>query len=161
VRKGFFLLLSGVVAVAAIAAGCGNSGGGGSGVTESSISKPEYITKAEIVCTNGNKQIEIDYGAFLGETDEENPGNGEDKVDFNKFVDNVITPNVEREIEELRELGAPKGDAGKVEAMLKAREESIAIAEKDPEAVIQDSKKVFGKASAAAEEYGLKLCATR
>ena len=155
-RKGFFLLLGGVCAIGLLVVGCG--GGGNDEVSVSSLSKNQYVLKAEEVCEKGTKKIETDFGVFL--TEEEKVKHPT-KADYAKLVEIVLVPNVETEIEELRELGAPKGDSGEIETMLKTREESIAIAEEDPEAVIHDSTKVFGKASKAADAYGLKTCGTR
>jgi hypothetical protein len=157
VRKVVLLAVGAICTPALLATGCGG-GGDGDTVTVSSMSKSQYVKKADRVCEEGTKNSEVDFGVFLKEEQSvKNPT----KADFVKLVGTVVAPNVEAEVEELRELGAPRGDVGKVEAMLKAREESIAIAEEDPEAVIQNSEKVFGKASRVAGEYGLKACATR
>jgi hypothetical protein len=122
------------------------------------MSKSQYVKKADRVCEEGTKDTEVDFGVFLRE---EQNVKSPTEADFVKLVETVVAPNIEAEVEELRELGAPSGDVGKVEAMLEAREESIAIAEENPEAVIRDTKKVFGEASRMASEYGLKACATR
>jgi hypothetical protein len=156
VRNGIFLL-AGVCAMAVLAAGCGGSSGD-STITESSISKDQYIIKANGICERGTKKIQTDFGVFLKEKENvTKPTN----ADYTELYEKVLAPNVSAEIEELRELGAPKGDGSEIEAILVAREGSMTRAEEDPEAIVNDSKKVFGKASKLAGDYGLKLCANR
>ncbi len=158
-RKRVLLLFAGACSVALLGAGCGGGGGGDSAeVTESSMSKSEYVAQANQVCEKGSQSLETDFAVFVKEAEGKK---SQAKAEYVKLVETVIAPNVEAETEELRELGAPEGDLAKVKEILKAREESIAIAEEDPEAVIHNSEKVFGKASKVAGEYGLKACATR
>jgi hypothetical protein len=158
VRNGILSLLGGVFVAMLAASGCGGGGGNDTTVTESSIRKPQYVAKATAICESGTKKIETDFGVFLKEKEGVTQPSAADYVEL---YEKVVAANVPDEVEELRELGAPKGDAKEVEAMLKAREESVAIAKEDPEAIVKDSKKVFGKASALAKSYGLKACGTR
>ena len=157
-RKGFFLLLGGACAFALLVTGCGGGSGNDSEVTASSLSKAQYIQKANAVCEKGTKQIATDFAVFLKEKESVKEPT---EADYVQLFNTVVAPNVEREIDELRELGAPKGDEKEVEAILQAREESIQIAEEDPEAIIENSDKVFARASKVAAGYGLKTCATR
>jgi len=156
----FGMLLACAFAAAALSAGCGSSssGSGTTQVTASSVSTAEFKSKAESVCESGSKQIELDYAAFLKEKGSvKNPS----KAVFEELVAAVVTPNVEREIEEISEIGAPSGEVDKVQAIVDTRQESIDLAEADPEAVVHNSKKIFAKASKTALEYGLPACATR
>lgn len=155
------MLLACALAVVALSAGCGSSSGSSGSenqVTISSVSKEQFKSKAETVCESGSKQIELDYAAFIKEQGNvQNPS----KAVFEELVAAVVTPNVEREIKEISEIGAPNGDVDKVQAIVDTRQESIALAEADPEAVVQNPKKIFAKASKTASEYGLPACATR
>ncbi len=151
-----FLVLATACVASFVVSACGGGGGDSGEVTVSSLSKAQYVRNASEVCEHGTKQIEVDYGTWL-KTLKEKPT----EADYSKLVDTAVVGDIGQEIDELRELGAPKGDAKEIETVLQLREESIQIAEEDPEAVIENADKVFAKASKAASEYGLQACATR
>ena len=156
--RGVFAVLAGVLAATVAMVGCGSGGGSDTAVAESSISKAQYVKQAEAVCQKGNEEVEADFATFYRENEDVKKPTESVYV---SLVEEVMEPNISAEVEELRELDVPKGDAAQIEAMLSAREESISIAEGEPKAVIDDSEKVFGKASKLADAYGLKDCATR
>jgi hypothetical protein len=152
-----FAALIGALAIVLVATGCGG-GGDSTEVTAASISKAQFIKQAEAICESGNKQLQIDFAAFLkNNAGIEHPT----EATYAELVNTVVAPDIEREVEELRELGAPSADLDQVQAMLDAREESVALAEEDPQAVTHNSEKVFAKASKLAKEYGMETCATR
>jgi hypothetical protein len=156
--RGAFAVFAAVLAAVVVMAGCGSGGGSDTAVAESSISKAQYVKQAEAVCKKGNEELEADFAAFVREKEDVKTPHESDYVEL---FEKVLEPNISTEIEELHELDVPQGDASKVEAILSAREESLTIAEAEPKEVIENSKKVFGKASSLADEYGLKDCATR
>jgi hypothetical protein len=140
-----------VLAVGAL--GCGG-GGGTDEVTAASISKAQYIKEASAVCEATVKRMKTDFGVFL-KTHEGKTGS--DEAESNELIATVLAPNVEREVEELRELGAPENDVKTVEKMLRLREETVTLAEEDPEAVFTNEP--FEKSINAAKKYGLAACA--
>jgi len=156
--RGAFAVLVGVLGAAIAMFGCGGGGGSDTAVAESSISKSQYVKQAEAVCKKGNEEMEADFAAFVREKEDVKTPHESDYVEL---LEKVVAPNVSTEVDELQELDVPQGDASKVEAILSAREESLTIAENEPKALIENSKKVFGKASSLAGEYGLDDCATR
>jgi hypothetical protein len=153
--KGIPALLVGAL-VAMLAVGCGGgSSGGDTEVTVSSMSKAEFIKKADAVCKKGSEAITADYGEFLREhKGVKNPT----EALFSELVDRVVAPNLEREVEEIRALGAPKGQEARVEAVLAAVERSLTTAEEEPRNVINDMPKVFGEADKVAKQYGFRVC---
>jgi len=143
------------VAIVFAIAGCGSSDGSGS---DNSISKEEFIAKADAICKQSNARLEAAFGKFL----KENP-NLKKTSDprLQQLVGGAMVPSLKREIEELRALGIPAGDEEKVEAMISALEEGLETAERDPQAVTNSSDAVFGIASRIGGEYGLKVCGSR
>jgi hypothetical protein len=109
--KQLIVLVAAVLAAALVVTGCGSS---------DSISKAEFVKKADAVCKKGEEAVRKDFGAFA-ETHENVKKPTE--ADYAELVDAVVVENVEKEVDDLRALGAPEGDEGKVEAMLQAREE--------------------------------------
>lgn len=161
--RGAFAVLAGVLVAAVVMFGCGGSSSGSGGgsdttVSESSISKAEYVKQAEAVCEKGNEELEADFATFVKEKENVKKAS---EADYVELLEKVVAPNISAEVEELRELDVPKGDASQVGAMLIAREESLSIAEEEPKAMVADSEKVFGKATKLASAYGLKACASR
>jgi hypothetical protein len=132
--------------------------GCGSDSSTASVTKAEFIKKAEAACEKGSEGIQKDFAAFIKKHENvKNPT----KADFAELVDVAMVPSITTEITELKAIGAPSGDEGQVDAIVKAREVSVKKAEDEPELVVQESKKIFGEASQLAKAYGLKACATR
>jgi hypothetical protein len=151
------LALIAVVAMAALLlAGCG--GGSEDSSSGKSISKEDFIVKADAICKKGTERLQKAIFAAL-----KNPQNltkvSEDEQI--KIVTTAMVPNVSREVKELRALGIPDGDEEKIDAMIAALEEGVETAEQDPEAVTKSSDVVFGISSRIAGEYGLTACSRR
>ncbi|MDX6608757.1 MAG: hypothetical protein QOF85_682 [Solirubrobacterales bacterium] len=147
---------AGALVITLIFAGCG---GGDSSSSTTSISKEEFIVKADAVCKRGTKRLEAGLVQFLTKGKKiQKPS----QQDNEKFVVTILIPSLRQEIKEIQALGVPKGDEEKVGAMIDALEEGLETAEDDPEAVAAGSTDiVFGIASRLAGEYGLETCGSR
>lgn len=147
-----------VLGVALVWAGCGSSSDSNSEVTASSISKAQFIKEADAACKKGEEEIQEDFKAFAAENASvKNPT----EEQFSELIDAVLVANIEREVEDIRALGAPKGDEQEVEAILVAREEGIEEAEAQPKRAVQGNMAGFEKADKLAKEYGFGSCAQR
>ena len=148
-------LVAGALAIFLVVAGCG---GGDSDSSTASITKAEFIKQADAACKKSEEEIQNDFAVYIKKHEDlKNPT----EADYAELVETILVPNVDQEVEDIRALGAPSGDEDQVEAMLEAREESVKTAEDDPQLVLNESDKVFAKASKLAKEYGLEGCATR
>jgi hypothetical protein len=157
----------GVIALAAVAAtlvvaGCGGGGGGDPTVTTGSLSKEAFVKKADAICTKGNARLQKGFALYLRKNKKSiialrHPS----KADYDGLIGGVLVPNLEREIKEIRALGAPAGDEERIEAIFTAWEEGIEVAENDPNAVRHSSEAIFGIGSRLAKEYGLEVCGSR
>jgi hypothetical protein len=152
------ILFAGACSAALLVAGCGG-GGGSTTITMSSIGKVQFVREADAICVKGSHQVEDAASEYL----REHPKalQGKEELDFDKLVQTILVPAVEQELEELRALGAPKGDQGQVEAILVAVEEGREKSEEDPKPAVVGGSKAFVKANELAKEYGLELCAVR
>jgi hypothetical protein len=150
-------------AIAIIAAGCGGSSDDGEEITASSLSKAEFIARADAICAKGQRQVERNFGAYAKETDlkVQQITKKPTKEQVNGLVNTVLVPAIEEEIAEIRALGAPAGDEDKIEAMLEAMEEGIETAEGLPQKVLEQTGIAFGIGSRLAKEYGLTTCGQR
>ena len=151
--RGAFIAAAMVIAL--VMAGCG---GGDSSTVSGSISKEEFIAKADAVCKKGTERMQAAIAGIL-----KNQLNitKVTKAEQEKIVNTVMIPSVSREAKELRALGVPAGDDEKVDAMITALEEGVETAERDPQAVTKSSDAIFGIASRIAGEYGAEVCGSR
>jgi hypothetical protein len=150
--RGAFVAAAMVIALAV--AGCG----GDSSTAAGSISKEEFIAKADAVCKKGTERMQAAIARVL--KDQRNLTKVS-KADQEKIVKTVMVPSVSRETKELRALGVPDGDDERVDAMITALEEGAETAERNPEAVTGSSDVIFGIASRIGGEYGLTACGSR
>jgi len=151
--RGAFIAMA--MAIVLVVAGCG---GGDSSTAAGSISKEEFIAKADAVCKKGTERMQAAIGRII----KNQPNIAKvSKGEQEKIVATVMVPSVSREAKELRALGVPDGDDEKVDAMITALEEGVETAERDPEAVTKSSDAIFGIASRIAGEYGAVGCGSR
>jgi predicted small secreted protein len=154
--RGPFALIAAVVMAALLLAGCG--GGSDDSGSGKSISKEEFIAKADAICKKGTERLQTAIFAALKTPQNLTKVSQAEQV---KIVKTAMVPNVSREVKELRALGIPDGDDEKVDAMITALEEGVETAEQDPEVVTESSDAVFGISSRIAAEYGLEACGSR
>ncbi len=146
-------LLAAALAVVLAVAGCG-----GSDSSTASITRAEFIKKADAACRKGEEEIQKEFAVYIkGHEDVTSPT----EDDYSELVETIFVPSAEQEMDEIRALGIPRGDEDQVEALLDARERSIEAAKDEPKALISNSKKIFGEASKLANDYGLKDCGNR
>jgi len=138
-----------------LASGCG----GGSGAIEiqtGSLSKAEFIKKADAVCLKNQEKAARDLIGYVRKRNITITGSLPKGVAAALF-DTVIEPTYRREITEISELGAPDEDADKVIAMLEAIEAGLAEGQRDPAAALSRNELV-AQAGTLARAYGLAGC---
>jgi predicted small secreted protein len=158
--RGPLALIAAVIVAALLAAGCGGGSDDSSG--GESISKEEFIVKADAICEKGSKRMEAELFKFL----RKNRTGGtlrKPSVEQNeKFIVTILIPNLKREIDELEALDVPDGDEEKIDALITALEEGLETAEDDTATVAAGTSDiVFGIASRLAGEYGAEVCGSR
>jgi len=160
-----------LVALAAGATGCGaGSSESSAGSTESSpqssspLSKEAFVKKADAICLESQKRIETEFVAFLKKNEIEEIGQKgesakEAEARSNEAIETIGVPQLDRQVDELRELEPPADEKAKVDAYLAAIEKKVEEAEKDPKALSGPAKTVFAESDAAAKGIGFKVCA--
>jgi hypothetical protein len=145
-------LLVSALATAAVAAGCGEDDDGTT--ANPAPSKDEFIAEADRICAAGDKEIDADAGAILGaEARDERPSPAQVK----RIVDEAIAPGVQSQVDDIRALTPPEGDADQIAAFLEAAEAGVAALRDDPERLITDDDPL-AEASRLAADYGLEVC---
>lgn len=152
--KRLIALLVGVVAVLAVFAGCGGGDGDSDG-DGSSLTKAEFIEKADAICKDGEKSIEDGAEQFAedNDVDVEKPT----KQQQEDVIRQVVAPEIRKQAEEIGQLGAPAGEGKEVEAIVAAVEEGADELEGEP-AQLLEGKNPLAEGSKLAHEFGLKVC---
>jgi hypothetical protein len=137
------------------ATGCG--GGGDAETASASISKTEFVKKANEVCAAASEQLKSGYNEFTAGLNGEPQGQALAAAQA-ELVATVLVPVKRQEAEQLRETGAPNGDEERFEAMVEALEKGIDEASADPEEAVSGRLPSFLTVSRLAKHYGLAGC---
>jgi hypothetical protein len=154
VRKRFALLAAAAV-VAILVAGCG--GGSDSTGSTSSLTKAEFVKQGNAICAKGNKAIEEGFENWVKENhlkQNQQPT----KAELAAVSEEVLIPNVQTELEEIRALGLPSEGGGEADKLLKAAEKGLEEGEEDPSVLANESSGTFAEANKLAREFGLVKC---
>jgi hypothetical protein len=141
------LALTAVLALGAIAAGCGGSSNDSS---TSDLTKAEWIAKADVICQQGNQEIEQAANEQFGN---EKPS----EADIQQFTQGVVLLGTQDQVDKIRDLGAPSGDEDQVNKILDTVQADIDKAKSDGSSI---SESTFADGNALAKQYGLKVCGT-
>jgi hypothetical protein len=166
-RSLIFLLV--VLGAVAALVGCGSGGGDGAGgstatstapaISTSSLSKNEFVAKAEGACQAARKNIWEDATVYLQQHEPKaNPSTY--PFTFAGMVKTVILPIIRSEIAAIRRLGAPAGDEGEVEAFVNSEQEIVAqLAKRKRLSSSIALERSFAPSGKLARTYGLEGCA--
>ncbi|HEU4463221.1 MAG TPA: hypothetical protein VFR75_11575 [Solirubrobacterales bacterium] len=141
------------MAVVLAASGCGEDDGAAE--TAAALSKAEFTEQANAICAKANQEITKTSEQFAKEnlSEEERPTTAQISE-----LAKLALPTINRQLEELRALGAPAGDEQEVDAIFAAAEEALAEGEQEPIAIYGANGGAFEKANQLATAYGLDKC---
>ena len=144
-NKRLFILA--LVALLAAAVGCGSSGS--EGTSETSVTKKQYVLRAEKVCLN----TESEQFQTISTYSQEHP-----EVDEEKAVVEAGLPPLEAELAKLEALEQPRTGNAQLEAFFAAFDRAITESQEDPSRVLTQEGNPFATPNKLAEAYGLKGC---
>lgn len=142
------ILAAVLAALALIAAGCGGDDEEASGPP---LTKEEFITQADEICATGDEEINTAAEEQFGDLTEEPP-----VEDQEAFLTDVVAPNYEGQLSQIRELSPPEEDTEEIEAVLTSLDDLITQLQDDPAAVLEATEPP--EASRLAQDYGLQNC---
>jgi len=143
------------MSLALIAAGCGSSDDSTDTVEETvTLSKTEFIKQGDQICERAEKESETEAEEFAEENDFELEKASEEQLE--EAIGEVLVPALDRQVEEIKALGAPEGDEEQVEAITAALEDASADVADDPSQAFEGEP--LEKASKLAKEYGFEVC---
>jgi len=142
------------VALAAALSACGADGG--ETVPTGTLTKPQFLRKAEAVCRRSMEELnKADLAAWRKYEPDHTTT---DEAVLNK-ISLALIPAKEREVRRLRAVGLPKGDERYVYDMLQVWDEGLEEAREDP-SLIREAGPGTGlyKSYEMASTYGLEGC---
>jgi hypothetical protein len=139
------------LALVASAVGCG---GGGDAAP---LTKAQFIKQADAICLHSAGRFQTLFNRFMQTTPDPRLPADRPLKQWTEIVETVFAPVKEQELEELRALGAPRGDEQRIEAIFAAIEDGLKEVEEDP-TVESDTEEQFEKSSRLARAYGLTVC---
>lgn len=161
--KAFFVTAVAMTALLALASGCGGSdssnasAGGEITVETGSLSKAEFIERADKICETSQKQVIQEFFAYIKVNKRPSSKAGQEAW-MGKLVDDVLVPNYEERIAEISDVGAPEGDEEKVAAFLNAIQERLGEVQEKPNE-LNTNPEPWAKPIKLATAYGFTVCA--
>lgn len=112
------------------------------------ISKDEFVKKANAICKKGSDELsdaasDVDVSGGLDKLEE--------------FMTDTAIPNIEKQIENIRDLGFPDGDKAKLEGILEDAGKAIDEIKKDPGDALSGGNP-FADVNEGLQAYGLDDC---
>ena len=145
------LAILAALAALVVVAGCGGGDDSSSSSTTAAaaLTKDEFITQADQICSDGDAAIQAaqpDFGA-----------SGPSEDDINAFVTDTLVPNLQSQHDAIAALGVPTGDEDTISSLLDQLQSAIDGIKADPSSVAS-GQDTFADVNKAAADYGLKKC---
>jgi hypothetical protein len=141
------MLIAGMLTASVGAAGCGSSSKTASTPTTPTITKAEFLAKANAICAKADPLLSA-AGAKL----ETQPP----KAQVAALVKRTYVPAIEAQVTAIKALGVPAGAQASVTSMLSLAQADLNKLESNPALVSTD---VFADFAKVAHPYGLTACA--
>jgi len=153
-----FLVLAATLAVVVVAGGCGGASADEITVQTGSLSKAEFIKRANAICEAVRSRFLREYVALYEQKKPKLTG-AAPGVWLSEVVDAVLLPNYEqRMIDEISALGAPASEEKEVASFLNSLQQRLDEVHQNP-VELTKSPYPFAKPARVAKKYGLTGCA--
>jgi hypothetical protein len=153
--KRFIALLAALVAVALVVAGCGSDNS--TTDTTASLTKAEFVKQGNAICKEGNEKIESEFEKFAKENNL-NQKKPPTEAQIEEAAEQFLIPQIRKQVEGLRALGAPSGEEAKVNALLDDVETALEEVEEDPSLLSGEKSEPFEDVNKEARAVGLTTC---
>ncbi len=148
-----WISISAALAAASFFTGCGGDNDNTTSASDSTLTKAEFISRADAICAKANKKDNAAGDRFF-----KNNPNPTDAQHV-QFLNQHVIPGIQAEIDGVRALSPPSGDEEEVKAILDAAQQGLDEARQNPLVLTQEQgPPAFAKADKLAAAYGLKVC---
>jgi hypothetical protein len=132
--------------LALFVSGCGGGGDDKQASAATSLSKAEFVKQGNAICKKASKERVAKFEAHTGD------------ISTEEIVLKYTLPSMQEIGEQLGELGAPKGDEEKIEAIVTGIDEGVEKSEEEIEKDPEGFDIYVAPAEKQAVAYGLKEC---
>ena len=130
------------------AAGCGGSTKGSKAATTPTITRAEFVAKANAICASADPALNAENAKLL---------NHPSPAAVAAAVKNVYVPSIEGQIAHIRALGTPAGEEATVNRLLVLVQADLNRIKKNP--LMMATTDAFGDFAKVAHTYGMTACA--
>jgi hypothetical protein len=127
---------------ALLAAGCGGDDGG---------TRDDFIEEADSICEEASAELSEAQSEAFGD---QKPTEAESLA----FAQQSVIPSVQAQIDAIRDLEPPPGEAAQVNAILAAAQADLDRAKQNPSVLAREG--AFSNSNRLASQYGLTACAS-
>lgn len=150
-----FCLVGTTAALLLFASGCGGGSDGEVTVKTGSLSKAEFVKRADTICKTARTQFTNEYTAFL-KRNKSRISKANESALQSELVDGILIPSFKKDVEEISTLGAPSGNVKGVASFLNGLQQRLNELHADPSEL---SARMFAKPAKLAKAAGLNGCA--
>jgi ABC-type taurine transport system substrate-binding protein len=143
------ILVASAVAIGGFAAGCGSSND--NSTSTSSLSKAEWIAKADAICKAGNQEI----NAAAHQTFSKGAKPTQQQVQ--QFFQGTVIPKTQDQVSRIKALGLPSEQASQANAVLSSAQSTLDRVKADP-SLLAGKGDPFAQTNQLGKAYGLKVC---
>ena len=149
--RGLLIAIGSVAALLAVGtAGCGSGEDTTEAETIAALSKSEFVSQANAICREGNRETDAAFEGFDSETSD---------AEAETVIEDTFVPSVQQQIDEIRDLGAPEGDESKVDHMLDLAQADLDRIAEEPGIVLNNEDvDQFADFARIGHPYGLTEC---
>ena len=138
--------MTAVLLLAFTVAACGGDDDDGGG---EALSEAEFVEQANKICADGEAELDEQ------QPDSENPSPEE----IEEYIDDVLVPNVQDQLDAIGELNPPEEIADDVDAMLEEAESALdEVGDMSAEEIMSTEEDPFTASNELAAELGLDEC---
>jgi hypothetical protein len=150
-NRAIALLVGALMTTGLVLAGCGDD-------DEGSLTKAEFVQKANAICTAGNKEIEKGVESFVNE----NSSSGKPLTDAQlaEGAEEIVIPSLREQVDGIDALGTPSEDGEQAEELVEAAKDALEEVEDEPALAVPQTgdPNPFAEANELARDYGLDVC---
>jgi hypothetical protein len=150
-RRTLAAVMLAALATMLVAAGCGGDDDGDG----EALSKEEFIAQGDENCAEADQELEAAERETFGGLEQ---GQQPDPEQIEQFATEELVPNIQGQVDHLRELNPPEADEERIDEILDTAQEGLDEIEDDPSALQAGSPTGLDEAGQQLQEYGFEEC---